>query len=165
MKACDDTLCQINPVSSRMCELGTKSCTATHSNWSNYIAKLPDSIPEQHQAHIRAMWNSIKSFAPNPTQAELVNNIDPACFSFIWDKGHHHLDIDLWEDGYAEWFYRNRRNDEVDGTDIEPFHCAFITDSDCPEGLKRAFKLIGGKFPDEQVKENWWQKMMGWFKR
>lgn len=52
----------------------------------------------------------------------------------IWDKGEHHLEIDLTPQGY-EWFYRNRTTEHFEGDSLGPYE--FL-----PEELKERMLLF-----------------------
>lgn len=87
---------------------------ATDQHWLAYL----DSVVVLSGGELaRELWNRISS-AVNMLPPDRVGTIPEGGFQFVWDRGEHYFEVDILLDSTMEWFYRNRRTDEVIGEDI-----------------------------------------------
>jgi hypothetical protein len=82
------------------------------SQWLCYLERLHDVTGDL----ARGLWDALCSLGtrvPVPQAGPLPEG----GFQFVWDRGEHHLEVDILPDRSFEWFYRNRRTGDVAGDD------------------------------------------------
>lgn len=81
----------------------------------------------------REMWSKLcRTFQTVPIPQ--AGPLPDGGFQFVWDRGDHHLEIDVLPDAKLEWFYRNRKTGEVAGEDVDA--------GDLPGSLRTRFALL-----------------------
>jgi len=87
------------------------------SDWLAYLTKLKER-PEYAALAPRIEefwhWISEKLWAPEATPTD-------DGFLLVWDRDEHHLQVELFQDGSYDWFYRNRDSDTVSYEEGLPF--------------------------------------------
>jgi hypothetical protein len=88
-----------------------------HSEWLEYLSKLREK-PDYAALALRVEefwdWVSGKLWAPEATPTD-------EGFLLVWDRDEHHLQVEFFQDGSYDWFYRNRDNDGVSSEEGLPF--------------------------------------------
>ena len=64
----------------------------------------------------RALWGKLVRSVPQIRIPQAGPTPDGS-FQLVWDRGEHHVEVDVYPEGHLEWFYRNRRTGEVEGAD------------------------------------------------
>jgi hypothetical protein len=89
-------------------------------DWNRYLLTLATAGPLESCQALRArkLWDSIRPAVGGspPHAAPLVDGT----FSMAWDKGPHHLEVELQPSGLFDWFYLNRATDELAGEEDLP---------------------------------------------
>lgn len=87
--------------------------------WIAYVARLPNrELADALEGLMACLKVSLrKGVLPRPTA---IPDESGSAIHLAWDRGDHHLEIDMASNGSFEWFYRNRRTNEIDGTEEEP---------------------------------------------
>lgn len=117
------------------------SSDRTSSEWLAYLTLVGGK--SAHGAALGKVWRALDSAVadlplPRASVSDSVSEIiDPAYLS--WDRDEHHFDLEIEPSGY-EWFYRNRKTDEIDGSD------GAIALDHIPEAMLTRLRLI----PEEQ---------------
>jgi hypothetical protein len=87
------------------------------SEWLAYLSKLKER-PDYAALALRVEefwgWISGKLWAPEATPTD-------EGFLLVWDRDEHHLQVEFFQDGSYDWFYRNRDSDEVSSEEGLPF--------------------------------------------
>jgi hypothetical protein len=79
-----------------------------------WLAHL-DGIKEPNGSLARELWATLEAFTfPAIPQA---GSLPDGGFELVWDREEHHLEIDVLSDRTVEWFYRNRRTEDLAGAD------------------------------------------------
>jgi hypothetical protein len=87
------------------------------ADWDAYLTKMVAKYGDVGR-NLNSMWLYAKTLnAPIPVATP---SDDKDRFHLSWDREEHHLDVDVYgigADGLQqwEWFYRNRKTDELDG--------------------------------------------------
>lgn len=88
-----------------------------YNTFQEFIDNFKSStLTQLHIEKIKEFWNKIKQDFPliDDPQTGLSND---GSYQFVWNKAEHHLDIDIYDDGSIDWFYRNSFSKKIDGTD------------------------------------------------
>lgn len=101
--------------------------------WFFFIARLEPKLRKHVKAFLQELQLRFSFKVPVP-RAQVIddNDVGPSLY-MVWEplNGEHHLDVEVFLDGTYEWFYRNRKTDDVEGTDkrvpILPLHLGFVT--------------------------------------
>jgi hypothetical protein len=80
--------------------------------WHSYLERLPDA----NGRLARELWRMLRA-AFAQVAVPQAGPVPEGGFQFVWDEGEHHLEIDILADRTIEWFYRNRRTNDVVGDD------------------------------------------------
>ena len=91
-----------------------------------------DTLPDDLASVVQATWSKVEGRSPGFLPAPLVDERDEGGVLLSWDKGIHHLDVEITAEGALDFFYLNRVTDEK--WDIE----AMATDV-IPEKVMEAF--------------------------
>ncbi len=85
--------------------------------WMAYLSKLKEK-PEYAALAPRVEdfwhWASTELWAPEATPTD-------EGFLLAWDRDEHHLQVELFQNGSYDWFYRNRDDDTVSYEEGLPF--------------------------------------------
>jgi hypothetical protein len=72
--------------------------------WEAYLAQLDSPVAED----VRLAWSSLKQRLWAPEAAPTEDG-----FRMVWDRGPHHLQIEVFPGGRYDWFYRDRDTETV----------------------------------------------------
>lgn len=72
--------------------------------WEDYLARLDELSPVAPD--VRRVWASLGDRLWAPEAAPTTEG-----FRLAWDRGAHHLQIEIFPGGLFDWFYRNRDED------------------------------------------------------
>lgn len=99
-----------------------QSAAPPYTEWYEYL----DTHRDQAIANIiRRIWEeAVEICKPKVLMAPSAMPYEDGqyqhAFQLAWDNNEHHFDIDITSSGGIEWFYRNRKTDEIAGSeDIE----------------------------------------------
>ncbi len=92
-------------------------------------------VPRSLAETARTVWDqvSIVTDYRMPVPAAMAGEGGPIWYT--WDKGEHHLEAEMPDGGPVEWFYQNRKTDEVWAADIT------VTDTFPPPLCTRMFRV------------------------
>lgn len=87
--------------------------------WSAFLEELQlrYRLPVEQVLVARRAASAVCGYTKDahPTQSGLVEDRDEEgpWLQLVWDKGRHHLEVDVAPGGDLEWFYRDRETDRV----------------------------------------------------
>ena len=116
-----------------------REAIALANAWDKYRRSLavPDGpLPASRAAQLETMWAAINQniiFIPAP-RAALAED---GTFVMSWNRGSHHFEIEMLEDGTFEWFYMERSTPIREGEEGLPVGVVSPLMRDC---LARAFE-------------------------
>ena len=89
---------------------------ARDADWLDYLRSLPAKGAISYVAENTAekIWRKLRPLANNVSVPDAAVTNDGGLF-MSWDRGAHHLEIELHPNGRYEWFYRNRSTDNFGG--------------------------------------------------
>ena len=90
-----------------------KSAAPPYEEWLDYLSRLPD---RKIADVILQFWNeAVEVCKPKTLMAPGAMPLDypKNNWELAWDNEEHHLDIDIDYDGRLDWFYRNRKTDDL----------------------------------------------------
>jgi hypothetical protein len=74
----------------------------------------------------KAVWGRLRAYTAHYCQKQLSTPSsspgDDSCLMFVWSKGEHYLECEIFESGEVEFFYRNRRTRATWGEDMAACH-------------------------------------------
>lgn len=96
--------------------------------WELYVGALYTEVEAGNAGFTTRLLDNVRKVLKNLNnhfrQDHLFLEVPDACpgesndFMFLWKKGEHHLECEIFGDGAVEFFYRNRSTDETWGEDI-----------------------------------------------
>jgi hypothetical protein len=85
-----------------------------YSDWNNYLANLSD---QKIAVIVSRFWEqAVELCKPKELLIPSAGFCEDGAYQLAWDLDEHHLDIDI-DFATIDWFYRNRKTDEIDGND------------------------------------------------
>ena len=81
-------------------------------HWNLYLKSLarPEGpLTSRHAEYAVRFWHSLRSRFSVPLPQ--AGPTEAPGLLLVWDRGRHHLQIEIFEDGSYDWFYRDRRNE------------------------------------------------------
>lgn len=84
-----------------------------NKEWNNFIIN----ISWENADLVRQLWLKLIAIIPNIRIPQAGLSSDEQSFFFIWDDGKHYLDIELFDNAQLDWFYLNRENNILDGSE------------------------------------------------
>ncbi|HYK04996.1 MAG TPA: hypothetical protein VE974_24795 [Thermoanaerobaculia bacterium] len=89
--------------------------------WLEYLRSLPYSGATSSfiAASAERLWRSIRPTAGSLSVPDAVATETGGIF-MSWDRGDHHLEIELMSSGRYDWFYRNRKTGAYGGGEDFP---------------------------------------------
>jgi hypothetical protein len=88
--------------------------------WFHYLDNLESVFPVNFAQAVREMWTKLDSEHLWPPTAALRDE----SLLLLWDRGQHHLEIEVFSSGLYDWFYRDRSDnsftggEDIQGTEI-----------------------------------------------
>lgn len=80
---------------------------AYRSEWKEYLTRFEAAEPELGH-DVRLIWELVGKFLWAPEAAPTDGG-----FHMVWDRGSHHLQIEVFRDSRYDWFYRDRDSGAV----------------------------------------------------
>ena len=89
--------------------------------WLTYLRGLPDSgaVSSYIAAAAEHLWRAIRPIAGSVSVPDAVATETGGIF-MSWDRGDHHVEIELMSTGRYDWFYRDRRTGNYGGGEDFP---------------------------------------------
>lgn len=89
--------------------------------WLEYLRSLPYSgaVSPFIAASAEHLWRGVRPVAGSVAVPDAVATETGGIF-MSWDRGHHHLEIELMSSGRYDWFYRNRKSGVYGGGEDFP---------------------------------------------
>lgn len=89
--------------------------------WLDYLRTLPDSgaVSPFLAASAERLWRQLRPIAGATSIPEALAT-EAGGVLMVWDRGHHHLEIELMSSGTYDWFYRNRKTGTYAGGEDFP---------------------------------------------
>jgi plasmid stabilization system protein ParE len=90
----------------------------TWDRWNAYLASLAEPegpLSPEHASHVQRFWRNLRASAHGPLQVPQAGPTDGPGFLLVWDRHRHHLEIEIFEDGNYDWFYRDRDSESYQG--------------------------------------------------
>lgn len=86
-------------------------------DWDAYVERLPAlGVPLDAARGVSTVWNKLRYAAPGlPVPAAAPTAEDGV--QLVWDRGRHHLELDVDANGTFEWFYLDRDTDMTNSGD------------------------------------------------
>jgi hypothetical protein len=85
-------------------------------DWATYIAAMGCQTLSRQ---LESFWRRALAASGGKLRPPIALPQEDGSVHLAWDNGPLHLEVDLFQDGTIEWFYRNRKTNELDGTDDE----------------------------------------------
>jgi hypothetical protein len=80
---------------------------ALHLAWLDEVSSGPDaSISSRVAAVARAAWESVREASAGRMPVPAACTGPDGEMLYSWDRGRHHLEVEILPDGPAEWFHR-----------------------------------------------------------
>jgi len=102
--------------------------------WGKYVEALAVRMPSAKFAS--SFWNQACATLGAGLVAPVTVPGEDGSVHLAWDFGYHYFDIDLFADGSAEWFYRDRSAGIVDGGEVQSISGTLTND------ILRRLKLV-----------------------
>ncbi|HEY3354992.1 MAG TPA: hypothetical protein VGQ83_17190 [Polyangia bacterium] len=97
----------------------TGATVRDESAWQKYLTRLQETgrLSEEHVAHTRSFWRHVRvNVSPwFPFPQAMPGPGDRIQLS--WDRGAHHVDVDIFPTGRYEWFYRDGGTGSFEGAE------------------------------------------------
>ncbi len=84
-----------------------------NKEWSKYL----ENLSWIHSDVVRQLWSKLIALVPNLRIPQTGLIPDETSFCFAWDNKDNYLDIEVFPDATFEWFYRNRNNNTLAGSE------------------------------------------------
>jgi hypothetical protein len=85
-----------------------------------FIRQLHDGrhLTDEQAAAAPRLWARVRQLQPHllPPHTGIAED---GSLLMAWDRGHHHLDLEVLPNGTVEWFYLDRASDRAEGEDVE----------------------------------------------
>ncbi len=91
--------------------------------WDTYTEglKASGSFSAEHVDYVKAFFLRIRSTIDEGFPLPHAGPTPEGALQLVWDRGEHHVDVDIHPTGTFEWFYSNRATNAMDGQeDCEP---------------------------------------------
>jgi hypothetical protein len=96
----------------------------TNEDWERYLADLgkPEGpLMADHVEHVRRFWRYLRSFVDKAFPVPQAGPTEARSLVMVWDRDRHHLEVEIFERGIYEWFYRDRLTQEhTGGENLDP---------------------------------------------
>lgn len=102
--------------------------------WTKHLKELTPST-ELTRAASR-LWVILRDTLGPYLPVPQFGRVEDKTFQFVWDRGIHHVDIELRSVDRYEWFYLNRRTGFSDGGED------FMVDAPLPSSLVTRLKFV-----------------------
>jgi len=79
-------------------------------SWNLYLEalKASGSSRDEQVSFVRDFFLQIRETIDDKFPLPHAGPTPDGAFQLVWDRGSHHIDIDIYQDGTFEWFYSNR---------------------------------------------------------
>ena|SRR5271165_3181058 len=85
-----------------------------YDDWNLYLENLSD---KKIAGIVSKFWlQAVELCKPKELLVPSAGACEDGAYQLAWDLNEHHLDIDI-DFAKLEWFYKNRKTDELDGND------------------------------------------------
>ncbi len=89
--------------------------SAPERDWRRYLEHLTSiGLATSHTEHVRCYWARLRHVLPTVRIPAAGPTADGA-LQLAWDRGRHHVDLDIYADGRVDWFYLDRNTGETAG--------------------------------------------------
>ena len=85
--------------------------------WATYAEGLKASgaFSSGHVDYVNAFLSKVRATIDESFPYPHAGPTPEGALQLVWDKGEHHVDIDIYPTGTFEWFYSNRATSAIDG--------------------------------------------------
>ncbi len=86
--------------------------------WERYLDRLPEEgvgITSQHVATFREFWKGLNVRLQARLPLPVTQPTDSGAIQLAWNRGSYCVEIDLYQDGSYDWFFRDRKCNVIDG--------------------------------------------------
>ncbi len=83
-------------------------------DWNVYLSSLArprGPLTSQHAKHVRRFWHSLRSQLSPDLPVPQAGPTEAPGLLLVWDRDRHHLEVEIFQDGTYDWFYRDRRSE------------------------------------------------------
>lgn len=87
------------------------------SAWAEYLGNLESVTSSELAQAVRKIWGEVSVDLWAPQAAPRDDS-----FLMVWDRGRHHLEIEIFSSGTYDWFYRDRLEDTFQTQEGVPIH-------------------------------------------
>ncbi len=84
-------------------------------SWESYLRRIP--LSPMRVKQIRDLWAVLERMGMQLPFATVTPSGE---FSMAWDKGRHHFEVDLSDNGTYDWFYMDRESEDRAGEEGIP---------------------------------------------
>lgn len=91
--------------------------------WQTYLDTITRPHGEHSPAHVtevKRLWKNLRRELGDRLPLPLTQTTGSGSIQLAWDAGRFYVEIDVRPSGELEWFFRDRVNNELDGTEDEP---------------------------------------------
>jgi|GEM_PF-2163189 len=87
--------------------------------WEMYLAELPekdDRISPQHTHLVSAFWRGVNARLGFQLPVPVTQPTEDGAIQLAWSKGRYYVDVDIYSDASAAWFFKNSETETVAGS-------------------------------------------------
>jgi hypothetical protein len=100
------------------------------SVWQGFLESLDARVGPGLAKDVRVVWGSLGSFLWPPDAAPTEDGV-----LLVWDRGRHHLQVEVFKNGLFDWFHRDRDAGDTEGDENVPVGLI-------PDGLKQVVQKL-----------------------
>jgi hypothetical protein len=91
-------------------------------NWERFLDRLPEDAPQVtigHVASVRSFWRQLTA-ALRGVPLPVTHPSSSGGVLLGWSTDRYTVEVDVFQGGEIDWFFRDRRTESLDGTAGEP---------------------------------------------
>jgi hypothetical protein len=91
---------------------------ASDEAWNDYLATLArpqGPLAEHHVRLVCGFWRQLRSLVNGAFPLPQAGPTPDQGLLMLWDRDRHHLEVEIYEDGTYDWFYRDRQTESYLG--------------------------------------------------
>ncbi len=99
-----------------------RAAAAVESAWDRYLRGLAapqGALAPEAARRVQELWRTIQR-AEGSVPPPFAAATEGGGLSMTWDRGRHHLELEVLADGTCDWFYMDRDSAERAGEDAAP---------------------------------------------
>ena len=115
----------LHPVIERARAKSSSSVVSFEPNWQweRYLDRLSDEgvgVNEAHVSAVRTFWHAVSGRLQRSLPLPVTLPTERGAVQLAWNRGNYVVEVDIFQDGRFDWFFRDRKRGTVDGNGDEP---------------------------------------------